>query len=190
MPKIIENLEEKIFNVALELFGHYGYKNTDMKKISKKVGIAVGTLYNYYPNKRKLFTDILKKSWEETFVKLDKVINCKISSREKLKNFINVLYEDIRDRKGLVNELIKEDVLKKGDSNNYFIVIKQEIFKRIDSILNDLKKEQEVNIEESIKKRLFQTLFIDVTSILDEYPDEEEENIKFLNYIIDCTVTK
>ena len=46
MPKIIKNLEENIFNAAFELFSEYGYQDVDMKMIAKKVGIAVGTLYN------------------------------------------------------------------------------------------------------------------------------------------------
>lgn len=52
MPKIIKNLEEKIFNNAQKLFCENGYENVDMKTIAENCSIAVGTLYNYFPNKK------------------------------------------------------------------------------------------------------------------------------------------
>lgn len=52
MPKIIKNLKEKILISAMELFNDFKYKDVTMSGIAKKTGIAVGTLYNYYPNKK------------------------------------------------------------------------------------------------------------------------------------------
>ena len=49
MPKIIENLEEEIAKISLKLFKENPYQNVSMRKIASEVGIAVGTLYNYYP---------------------------------------------------------------------------------------------------------------------------------------------
>ncbi len=54
MPKIIKDVDKILQNCAMNLFITYGYLNVDMKMISEKSGIAVGTLYHYYENKRKL----------------------------------------------------------------------------------------------------------------------------------------
>lgn len=60
MPKIIKDVEKTIRNCAIELFIEHSYADVDMRMISKKSGIAVGTLYNYYENKKQLYLSILK----------------------------------------------------------------------------------------------------------------------------------
>ena len=62
MPKIIENLDEEISKTALELFRDNSYQNVSMRKIASEVGIAVGTLYNYYPNKWELYIEAFEES--------------------------------------------------------------------------------------------------------------------------------
>ena len=46
--------KEKILAVALELFRKHGLEGTTTKKISKRVGIAEGTLFNYFRTKEEL----------------------------------------------------------------------------------------------------------------------------------------
>lgn len=47
-----------IYNCARELFSDKGFKDTNISEITKKARIAVGTFYNYYSSKEKLFMDI------------------------------------------------------------------------------------------------------------------------------------
>ena len=47
-----------IYDCAKELFINNGFKDTNISDITKKAGMAVGTFYNYYPSKEKLFMDI------------------------------------------------------------------------------------------------------------------------------------
>lgn len=54
----MEDKREIIFNCAKELFSAKGFKETNISEITKKAGMAVGTFYNYYPGKEKLFMDI------------------------------------------------------------------------------------------------------------------------------------
>ncbi|MBX7362623.1 TetR/AcrR family transcriptional regulator [Clostridium chauvoei] len=95
MPKVIENLQEKIFDAAIKLFGEKGYENVDMKAIAKESNIAVGTLYNYYSNKRGLYIKVLESSWEGTFNKLQKIVISDLSDREKINKIVEYLYYDI-----------------------------------------------------------------------------------------------
>ena len=88
MPKIIKDIEENILSAAFELFGEYGYKEADMKKIAKKAGIAVGTLYNYYSNKKELFIKVFEMSWKNTFSRLDDMYMENLSPKEKMRNLL------------------------------------------------------------------------------------------------------
>ncbi|MBV4418899.1 TetR/AcrR family transcriptional regulator [Clostridium tyrobutyricum] len=52
------NKKESIFNAGRELFLSKGFKNTNVSDITKLVGLGVGTFYNYYSSKEKLFFEV------------------------------------------------------------------------------------------------------------------------------------
>lgn len=54
-----------IFNAARELFYSKGFKDTNISEIAKLAGIGVGTFYNYYPSKEKLFLEVYFKENED-----------------------------------------------------------------------------------------------------------------------------
>lgn len=54
----MEDKKTRIYDCAKELFSKKGFKDTNISEITKKAGMAVGTFYNYYPSKEKLFMDI------------------------------------------------------------------------------------------------------------------------------------
>ena len=54
----MEDKKTMIYDSAKALFGMKGFKDTNISEITKKAGMAVGTFYNYYPSKEKLFMDI------------------------------------------------------------------------------------------------------------------------------------
>lgn len=112
MPKIIKNIEEKILNSANDLFQKNGYDGVDMKEIAKKTGIAVGTLYNYFPNKKQLFLKVLDLNWQKTFVSLEKIINLDLFPKEKLKKLLEKLYEDMSEREVIIQEFLGKIQLK------------------------------------------------------------------------------
>ncbi|MCL6459296.1 MAG: TetR/AcrR family transcriptional regulator, partial [Gorillibacterium sp.] len=69
----MEDKKTDIFNCAKELFSAKGFKDTNVADITKRAGVSVGTFYNYYSSKDKLFMEIyleenakLKKSIMET----------------------------------------------------------------------------------------------------------------------------
>ena len=54
----MEGKKASIYRCAKELFRDKGFKDTNIAEITKNAGMAVGTFYNYYPSKEKLFMDI------------------------------------------------------------------------------------------------------------------------------------
>ncbi len=71
----MEDKKLLIYDCAKELFSEKGFKDTNISEITKKAGMAVGTFYNYYPSKEKLFMDIFltenTKLKRECFQSLD-----------------------------------------------------------------------------------------------------------------------
>jgi AcrR family transcriptional regulator len=53
--------ERRIVAAARRLFDLKGYANTAMEEIAARAGVAVGTLYNYFPSKDELLLAILRR---------------------------------------------------------------------------------------------------------------------------------
>lgn len=56
----MEDKKKMLFDCAKELFATKGFKDTNVADITKMAGVSVGTFYNYYPSKDKLFMEIFE----------------------------------------------------------------------------------------------------------------------------------
>lgn len=56
-----ERRQGQILDAAREVFSKKGYTAATIPEIATRAGIAVGTIYLYYPSKRDLFIELLKK---------------------------------------------------------------------------------------------------------------------------------
>ena len=56
----MEDKKTILYNFAKKLFAEKGFKDTGIADIIKLAGFSVGTFYNYYPSKDKLFAEIFK----------------------------------------------------------------------------------------------------------------------------------
>ncbi|MEK3713816.1 TetR/AcrR family transcriptional regulator [Paenibacillus sp. FSL R7-0333] len=61
----MEDKKAEIFRCGTELFSSKGFKDTNVSDITKMCGYAVGTFYNYYASKEKLFIEIYLRENEE-----------------------------------------------------------------------------------------------------------------------------
>ena len=95
MPKVIKGLRKKIIDKSEVLFITYTYEKVDMRKIAKESGIAVGTLYNYFPNKWDLYVESIKSSWVNTMEMLNEIVESDEENSNKLFLYIDKLYREI-----------------------------------------------------------------------------------------------
>ena len=61
----MEDKKAALYDCARELFASKGFKDTNVADITKKVGYSVGTFYNYYASKDKLFVEIMERETEQ-----------------------------------------------------------------------------------------------------------------------------
>ncbi|WP_438432829.1 TetR/AcrR family transcriptional regulator [Gorillibacterium sp. sgz500922] len=54
----MEAKKQQIYDSGKDLFSTRGFKETNISDITRKAGVAVGTFYNYFPSKEKLFLEI------------------------------------------------------------------------------------------------------------------------------------
>ena len=63
MPKIIENLRQTLLSAARTLLLREGYAALTIRRVAAISGIAVGTVYNYFPSKELLAAAVMLEDW-------------------------------------------------------------------------------------------------------------------------------
>lgn len=58
-----EAIADQILRSAEAVFRQLGFERAEMWVIARGAGIAVGTIYNYFPNKWELFLRVLDEGW-------------------------------------------------------------------------------------------------------------------------------
>ncbi|MBN2099704.1 MAG: TetR/AcrR family transcriptional regulator [Dehalococcoidia bacterium] len=68
---VTEYRRQQILDAALTVFSRKGYGEATIPDIAREAGVAVGTIYNYYPSKRDILISVLaSRVLSEPFLKL------------------------------------------------------------------------------------------------------------------------
>lgn len=104
MPKLIENAKENLIIEGRKTLIEKNYKELNIRDISKNCGIAIGTFYNYFPNKEEFVSEIFMDDWKNTLdlvdilipsdkSLMDKLNEIYISLQSFLDKYISIFYE-------------------------------------------------------------------------------------------------
>ena len=96
MPKIIENPKQLILGEAKRILYSEGYAKLSMRSISKACGIALGTIYNYYPTKHDLVIGMMTDYWKENINKMESIRSTEGSFYDKLDKLFDQLSSFIK----------------------------------------------------------------------------------------------
>ena len=64
MPKIIENLKDRLLAEARRQVDEGGYESVTIRSIATGCGVGVGTVYNYFSSKEELIAVHLLEDWK------------------------------------------------------------------------------------------------------------------------------
>ena len=64
MPKIIENLENRLMEEAKRQIEESGYGSMTIRSVAKGCGVGVGTVYNYFSSKDDLLAAYMLGDWK------------------------------------------------------------------------------------------------------------------------------
>ncbi|MCH5585816.1 TetR/AcrR family transcriptional regulator [Shimazuella sp. AN120528] len=127
-----------IFQSGKELFLTKGFKDTNISDIAKNAGIGVGTFYNYYSSKEKLFVEIYTKENEQ----LKKAIMESLDLNQDPVSIVKKIVErniDAIHANPILKEWYNPDFFRKlekiyhkesGESNDSLPNIYKELFKK------------------------------------------------------------
>lgn len=101
-----EQVKQTIIDTSISLFKEKGYENVTIEDITKIVGIAKGTFYNFFISK----ADILLLWFEQKFrqMNIDQTANREKSVEENLQYFIKTLLSAVKEEQSLFVSLLEE----------------------------------------------------------------------------------
>ncbi|MGE5627351.1 MAG: TetR/AcrR family transcriptional regulator [Solirubrobacterales bacterium] len=183
MPKIIPDTEGRILKAAKELFLKYTYRDIEMKEIAKEAGIAVGTLYNYFSNKKELYYQIFEESWHSTYINLEKVVNQDIDPVEKFKQYMTMTYDEIEKNGRLGIELVHSSQIDNPARPREFFA-KNKIIVMLCECIEAVREKHPLRLDKSMDVRFAETCVLMVIDSLLIHPDEKEKNIEYITKVI------
>ncbi len=92
MPKLIENLRERILHNAKAELLEMGYDSLTIRSVAKNCGIAVGTVYNYFPSKEMLAAEVMLEDWLAAL----KQMQCACNAASDVPEALTALYTGLR----------------------------------------------------------------------------------------------
>lgn len=72
MPKIIENIRERLLEEAKKQIEENGYAKTTIRSVAVACGLGVGTVYNYFESKDQLIASFMAEDWLSLLEELNK----------------------------------------------------------------------------------------------------------------------
>ena len=91
MPKLIENVRTQLLLEARKQVAERGYAKTTIRSVAEACGIAVGTVYNYFPSKEVLVASFMAETWADCLSEL------KDLDTADPKAYLQGIYDVLRD---------------------------------------------------------------------------------------------
>lgn len=93
MPKIILNLRENILKESKKILKTEGYEKLTVRRVAKLCGVAVGTVYNYFPSKEMLTAGVMLDDWQRCLDRMNASAGTAASPMEGLGQIYEVLLD-------------------------------------------------------------------------------------------------
>ncbi len=86
MPKKLGPIRENAIRFTRDVLNERGYDALTMREIAQSCGIAVGTMYNYFPSKEYLTGCVVLEDWLEAYGEMSRCADCAPSLSDGLEH--------------------------------------------------------------------------------------------------------
>lgn len=183
--------QQRIKDMALELFLINGYENTNISDIIKKSGGSFSDIYNDFKNKQNLFNNIVIDALKDNYKEIVKNLDYELDLRDFLYNFS---YNFINCFKNKKNYLLVKIILSQLYDNKHLVeYFKQNIDKDPISILIKYFKKCQAPLCEYAEKyaNIFFTMIrgkIFENIIFNTEITDIEEKEQYISFMVDFFV--
>ena len=92
MPKIIENLPQRLAEEARRQIEESGFSAMTIRSVAKACGVGVGTVYNYFPSKEALVATFMLADWKDCVASIDRCA----ADAQNLEPVLKAIHEQLR----------------------------------------------------------------------------------------------
>ena len=102
------NKDELIRQAAICVFAREGFHRARMETIAHEAGVAVGTIYNYFENKRDVLLAVFEAEFEEQISFFERLRESGLSIPEQIAQILQGHFSLLRERAELAQVLLQE----------------------------------------------------------------------------------
>lgn len=185
----LKNIEEKILDRALYLFGKNGSLNVPIRAIAKEAEVNVSAINYYFRSKDEMIKNVQKFYMQNTILAYSKLDNELLSDEEKLILCANEIMEYALRYPGVLvmqKEAVKAD--KDEEISRKIIDITESLNNKLDRVLKKVIKTSENKF--TYAKMIFLSSIIYPTSdsntedLKNELMSDKEKRIEYIRYIL------
>ena len=136
MPKIIENLPERLADEARRQIEESGFGAMTIRSVAKGCGVGVGTVYNYYSSKEELVATFMLSDWKTCVTAIQ---SCADVS-ETLEPVLLTIYEKLRPFMEEYDPIFRDEaaaISYTGATSRYHSVLRSQIASPIRKFCRD-----------------------------------------------------
>lgn len=126
MPKIIENLQDRLLAEARRQVEENGYAAMTIRSVAKSCGVGVGTVYNYFSSKDTMVATFMLEEWQKCIG----MIHAVAEAAEMPEEIVRCIYDELR-RYERINQKIFEDKdaasVFGASSSRYHVVLRSQL---------------------------------------------------------------
>ncbi|AQS53241.1 hypothetical protein BW727_100848 [Jeotgalibaca dankookensis] len=137
MENNLSNHKEVILSQAKKIAVSDGISKINIRTVAKNSGIAIGTVYNYFPSKGDLLISVVTEFWDEAFADLEGITSTSSNFFDNLENIYRVLDNYLHHfKENWLNQLVllkaDEKVMARKKEEEYFQKVHDKLILLID----------------------------------------------------------
>ncbi|RMG68959.1 MAG: TetR/AcrR family transcriptional regulator [Calditrichaeota bacterium] len=101
--------EQNIWQAAVREFARHGYHQAKISRIAEGAGVATGSVYLYFKNKKQLLEKILADVWQNLAQEMEALVTRKdLNAVEKLEGMVDLVIDMFTDNPSLAIVVVNE----------------------------------------------------------------------------------
>lgn len=101
-------MKDTIYAAAVQIVTTHGVDGLTMDRVAETAGVAKGSLYNYFGNKRDLIDFVYEKTVEPAKLIFEEVMAKELSARERLEEMLRMWFDYFATNRGIFNFLFND----------------------------------------------------------------------------------
>jgi AcrR family transcriptional regulator len=179
------SFQQRILAAANKIFIDKGYRDADMRSIAKEAGIAVGTIYNYYPNKAALYQDILSQQWQDFDRSIERLTEENRPPTEKVGRITDMLFEFVGQHMSMWHEIVEDpnrSSTLRDEGQKAQALAHEQLKTHLRRVFEELGSDP---ADRDVTERHVLTYIAAVTRIGMWYPAENDKNHQYMMALIE-----